>query len=74
MSNIAKGDLTKKLSGFKKTGLSKLVDTINLFIRNVRMLIGKSSEICDKILNYCDELNVKMREVEDNVKAMFLLS
>ena len=68
MESIAKGDLTKKLSGFQKTGLSKLADIINVFIGNVRMLIGKSMEICDKILNYCDELNKKMDDVEHNVQ------
>ncbi|MFW5630175.1 MAG: methyl-accepting chemotaxis protein [Acetivibrio ethanolgignens] len=68
MEHIAEGDLTKKIKGTKAPGINKVVHFCNVFISNVRMLIGKSSEICDKILNYCEDLNRKMYNIEQNVK------
>lgn len=68
MERIADGDLTKKIKSSKNPVIKKVIGYTNDFIINVRLLIGKSTEICDKILNYCEDINTKMREIEDNVK------
>lgn len=68
MESIAEGDLTKKIAESKNPGVNRVVHFCNIFIGNVRMLIGKSSEICDKILNYCEDLNGKMHDIKQTVK------
>ncbi len=68
MEQIAKGDLTRKIRNFHNPGMSKAVGFTNAFITNVRRLVGKSTESCDKILNYCEEINEKMRNIKGKVQ------
>lgn len=68
MKHIAEGDLTRKIKKSGNPGINQVVHITNTFIGNVRLLIGKSTEICDKILNYCEDLDGKMRSIEENVK------
>lgn len=78
VEKIAQGDLTKKIKGIRGPGISKVVSVLNAFIVNVRRLIGKSMESCDKILNYCEGLNEKMKDVKgkvtDNVTVITAIS
>lgn len=78
MENIAQGDLTKKLKAKKIKIIKELVVYSNDFMIKVRRLIGKSTEISDRILINCDVLYEDMKNMElhviENVESISTIS
>ena len=67
VERIAKGDLTKRLKKDKIKILKNLIIHLNEFMVKVRGLIGKSTDISDRILINCDILDKDMKDMELNV-------
>ncbi len=78
MEKIAQGDLTKKLKANKIKIIKELIVYSNDFMIKVRRLIGKSTEISDRILINCDVLNEDMKNMElhvvENVESITTIS
>ena len=78
MEGIAQGDLTKKLKDSKVKIIKDLIIYSNDFMVKVRRLIGKSTDISDRILINCDVLNKNMNNMEldvvDNVESITTIS
>ncbi|MEG1254452.1 methyl-accepting chemotaxis protein [Clostridium sp.] len=66
MEGISEGDLTKELSVGKIKVVSTLIEYTNNFIIKVRRLIGKSTDISDRIIICCDSLDKSMKNMELN--------
>lgn len=67
MERIAQGDLTKKLKDDKVKIVKDLIIYTNSFMVKVRRLIGKSTEIGDRILINCATLDKNIKNMELNV-------
>lgn len=78
MEKIAQGDLTKKLKANKIRIIKELIVYSNNFMIKVRRLIGKSTEISDRILINCDVLSKDMKNMElhvvENVESITTIS
>lgn len=78
MEKIAQGDLTKKLKANKIKIIKELIVYSNNFMIKVRRLIGKSTEISDRILINCDVLSKDMKNMElhvvENVESITTIS